>query len=182
MLTPPSTTTHLQNNECEAIASQIGELKQLFQDHERIIEEKSTSLGSIIRQIHELEERSDYDIPFDNIRNQLNGLINTFNGKLVSSYSDQRQVEERENTLLDTFESLATTENQHTEEPHEVMSRLQDYLHSNGHHLRGLGHYFNDILESTNDLMTSIPRNKTNTTHVNELISLVDGCLRSFCT
>lgn len=183
MLTPPSTTNDQQDENEQAIMSQIDELKHLFLDHKRIIDDKSSNLESISEHINELQGKGDINGIIEDIRIDLNDLLNTFQGKLDTTYSEQRQVEERENSL-DTFESLTAIETEHrTETPHEAVAQLQGYLHSNGHnHLGILSHCFNDILDSANGLMSSIPMNKTNTTHMNELISLIEGCIGSFCT
>lgn len=183
MLTPPSTTNDQQDGNEQAILSQIDELKQLFMDHGRIIDEKSSNLESISERINEAQEKSNINGSLEDIRIHLNDLLSTFQGKLATTYSEQGQVEEKENSLLDTFESLTAIEKENrTETPHEAVSQLQGYLHSNGHNLGILRHCFNDVLESANGLMSSIPMNKTNTTHMNELISLIEGCIGSFCT
>lgn len=183
MLTPPSKSTDQRDDGNLAITSQIDELKQLFLDHERIIEVKSTTLESISDRLNDLQVKSDFDAILGDVRSHLNSLLNSFQGKLVSSYPEQGQIEERENKLLDTFESSITMENEHsTETPHETISRLLRYLHSDGHNLGTIRHCFNDIVDSTNGLMSSIPKNKTNTTHMNELITLIEGCIGSFRT
>ena len=183
MLTPPSTTNGQKDENEQAIMSQIDELRQLFLDHERIVDDKSSNLESISEGLNEVQEKNDLNGTLEEIRMHLNGLLRTFQGKLATTYSEQREVEERENSLQDTFESLTAIENQHrTETPHEAVSQLQGYLHTNGHNLGILSHCFNDVLDSANGLMSSIPMNKTNTTHMNELISLIEGCIGSFCT
>lgn len=183
MLTPPSTTNDQQDENGQAIMSQIDELKQLFLNHERIIGEKSSNLESISERIEEVQEKGNIDGTFEDIRTHLNDLLSTFQGKLASTYSEKRQVEDRENSHLDTFESLTAIENEHrTETPHESISQIQGYLHSNGRNLGILSHCFNDVLDSANGLMSSIPMNKTNTAHMKELISLIEGCMGSFCT
>lgn len=181
MLSPPSTTHDEHNEEEQSIMSQIDELKKLFISHQQIISEKSSNLESITERLNDVREGSEFDGTIEDIRNELNGLLSTFQGKLANASTEQRQTEERENSLGEISKSLTGMENEHrTETPYETISQLQGYLHSNGHNLGILSHCFNDVLESTNGLMSGIPMNKTNTTHINELVSLIEGCIGSF--
>lgn len=181
MLTPPSTTNHQHNEQEQSIMSQIDELKQLFKKHQQIIREKSASLESITEQLNDVQERGDFDGTLDDIRNNLNGLLSAFQGKLANTSPEQIQTEERENGLDEAYSSLAGMENENrAEAPHETISQLQGYLHSDGHNLGILSHCFNDVLDSANGLISSIPMDKNNARHINELLSLIEGCIGSF--
>lgn len=176
-----SVTSDEQKDEGQAIVSQIDELKQLFQDHERMIAEKSSRLEAISQQIDEIEQNRDYDGVFDSMRSRLDELLNNFHKKMGME-ATKNTTQEHEIAILDTFDRLTAIENREEGELRSKMSRLQAYLHSDGHALGQFGHGFQDILHSASEFMNDIPMNETNTTNVNQLVALVEGCIEAFST
>lgn len=171
-----SSSTDRNGDDVSLVTTQISDLRQLFGEHESILDQKSINIASLTKQIDKLEQDYNYEYVFEHIHSRLANLLECFNDKFGKSIPSQQSADQIENT----DRIIASNTLQQGLSTQEMINELQEYIDAKEKYLESLGPRFSDILASTNDLMASIPMDKTNTKNINQLVSLLESCIGTF--
>lgn len=178
---------------------EVAKLSNLIRDNERILKRKNNNLLELDSDISQLQLQSHLGANLDNMSGQLNSLLSELKGKLKSKQRPLGNTTQKEqytspsrslnniksdhdqisgtNEMEQDDEEFEEVDSEPDEEPEALINQLNGYVKSADIPDK---EPFNEILQSTQSLVSHLPQNGKGNKQLNEFISSLESCIGAF--
>lgn len=180
------------------INHEVAKLSNLIRDNDRILKRKANNLGELQDDISYLQQDSHLSANLDDMSGQLNSLLSEmksrlsanpritskktlrpqFNRPFLNNSKADSPIDNTANNQMqpddDEFEEV---ESEPGEEPEELINQLNGYVKSVDLPDK---EPFNEILQSTHDLVSHLPQNGKGNKQLSEFITSLESCIGAF--